>query len=107
MEGVSPTNFPAYGCGTWTGGGPQPPPPGGPAPGGPPPPGYPPPPPGTPPPGNPFPPGYPSPGNPLCHDLDALGHGTCTTTVCLLISTLLCVPFVLFLSVHHPSKSYL
>src|SRR6266568_132418 len=33
-----------------------------------------------------------------CHDPDASGHGTCTTTVCLLISTILvsspCSPFV-------------
>src|SRR6266702_3368063 len=59
IEGVSPTSFPACGCSIWTGGGPQPPPPGGPAPSGPPPLGYPPPPPGIPPPGNPLPLGYP------------------------------------------------
>jgi len=29
-----------------------------------------------------------------CHDLDTSGHGTCITTVCLLIITLSCVPFV-------------
>src|SRR6266581_6269740 len=33
-----------------------------------------------------FPPNFPL---PLCHDPDTSGHGTCTTTVCLLISTLL------------------
>ncbi len=38
-----------------------------------------------------------------CHDPDASGHGTCTITVCLLISTFSCVPFVPLWSVYHPS----
>src|SRR6266702_2902085 len=62
--GVSPTSFPAWACGTGSGGGPHAPP-GGPPGGTPPPPGYPPPP-GSPPPppGNPPPLGNPPPGNP-------------------------------------------
>src|SRR6266702_1065200 len=42
-------------------------------------------------------------GEALCHDLDASGHKTCITTVCLLFWTFSYVPLVLFLSVHRPS----
>ncbi|SRR6266702_2802754 len=42
-----------------------------------------------------------------CHDLDASGHGTCTTTVCLLILIFLCVSPCSILSVHRPQSPYL